>query len=329
MRKQADSKLKTLLEQIEEEALDSSSNLADVLRTCIAFGSRSGSETLRGWATHELKGYTGDVSLPDYRIIPAALAVDVRTAMQMVTGYQISTYDLPEPAKSTIKEEVRLSSPIAEIAEAIAGSRQNEDTICFGLPGGALLVKLMNAERRNRGQFDQVIDRVYYKCSVTSLVGVMDTVRTNLVELVAEMRSACSESSGTPSKDAADRAVQIVIYGGQPNVHVASHNTITGSQNVSLGSEEVQQSIVSLLPAVGDLEGLLDWLEVHGIPPVAIDELEKAIEADAAVGSAASTGPGDKVKTWIANATLKGTTAIGTGVSVELLVDAIKHFFGT
>lgn len=54
MRKQADPKLKTLLEQIEKEALESSSNLADVLPKCIAWGSRRGSEALREWATHEL-----------------------------------------------------------------------------------------------------------------------------------------------------------------------------------------------------------------------------------------------------------------------------------
>ena len=54
LRKQADPKLKTLLEQIAKEALESSSNLADVLPKCIAWGSRRGSEALREWATHEL-----------------------------------------------------------------------------------------------------------------------------------------------------------------------------------------------------------------------------------------------------------------------------------
>jgi hypothetical protein len=90
--------VKSLLQQIEDDALTSTPEIADVLRKCIALGSRSGGDALRRWATHELKGYDG-APLPQYRIIPAVLAVDVRAGIHQITGAQISVHQLPEPAR--------------------------------------------------------------------------------------------------------------------------------------------------------------------------------------------------------------------------------------
>jgi len=127
--------------------------------------------------------------LPDYRIIPAILAVDFRTVTHHVKEYQISPDSLPEPARSLVKEEVTLGGPIAEIIDAAEIARQEDGVVKFGLPGGSTLADLMNGLNSVNGGSRQVIDRVYYKCSATSLVGAIDAVRTTLVELVAEMRS--------------------------------------------------------------------------------------------------------------------------------------------
>ncbi|MGH2703434.1 MAG: hypothetical protein ACRDJ2_16895 [Actinomycetota bacterium] len=41
---------RSLLDQIEQDALNSDVNLADVLRKCIALGGHAGSEGVRAWA---------------------------------------------------------------------------------------------------------------------------------------------------------------------------------------------------------------------------------------------------------------------------------------
>lgn len=69
---------KTLLDEIEQDAVNDSVPVATALRKCVALGGRSGSEALRDWATRELEGYYGDVELPRYRVIPAQIQIDGR-----------------------------------------------------------------------------------------------------------------------------------------------------------------------------------------------------------------------------------------------------------
>ena len=67
---------KTLLEQIEDDALDSKKSVADALRKCIALGGRAGNEELREWASRELQGYEQPDDVPDYRIVAAPIVID-------------------------------------------------------------------------------------------------------------------------------------------------------------------------------------------------------------------------------------------------------------
>jgi hypothetical protein len=67
----------------------------------------------------------------------------------------------------------------------------------------------------------QTIERIYLRAAITSLVGVVDTVQTNLVELMAEMRAGVGKGNAIPDKDLADRAVNIVVYGTKNRVEVA------------------------------------------------------------------------------------------------------------
>ena len=60
-------KRSTLLEQIEQAALDDTADITGALRKCVALGGQSGSEELRTWATRELKGYNASDQLPEYR----------------------------------------------------------------------------------------------------------------------------------------------------------------------------------------------------------------------------------------------------------------------
>ena len=57
-------KRSTLLEQIEQAALDDTADITGALRKCVALGGQSGSEELRTWATRELKGYKHERPTP-------------------------------------------------------------------------------------------------------------------------------------------------------------------------------------------------------------------------------------------------------------------------
>lgn len=59
---------RSVLDEIERDALDSNVPVADTLRKVVALGGKVGSTELREWASRELRGYIGtDAELPGYR----------------------------------------------------------------------------------------------------------------------------------------------------------------------------------------------------------------------------------------------------------------------
>lgn len=91
------------------------------------------------------------------------------------------------------------------------GSARNEGgAVKLGLPKGQDVVRLMNHEMQRRGQGDQVI-RIYWAVSPVALEGVMDQIRTRLVELVAEMRAEMPEEADVPTADVATNAVNVIL----------------------------------------------------------------------------------------------------------------------
>ena len=58
----------TILEDIQNSAVDAKSDLATLLRQCKLLAARLGSEPLEHWVIWESNGYPGDVGVPKYRI---------------------------------------------------------------------------------------------------------------------------------------------------------------------------------------------------------------------------------------------------------------------
>lgn len=205
-----------LLDQIEQLALDDASDITGALRKCVALGGQSGSEELRAWATRELKGYADSDELPQYRTVAAPIALDGATFKAQITGQQIRPGALPDPMRDHIKEELPLRMPLAEILEAVKTADGN--VVRMGLPGGADIAALMNYETKQSDPYlVQQITRLYWEVHVSSLVRIVDVVRTTLVELVAEMRAGTPHDAD-PTKAVTDQAVSVAIYGDKNRV---------------------------------------------------------------------------------------------------------------
>jgi hypothetical protein len=133
-----------------------------------------------------------------------------------VTGEQISPSLLPDFAREHITEEQEMGNSIAEIADLVDHLRDaGESQAKLGLPGGADLVAIMNAQRS--GEYSR-IERIYKQVSVVALAGILHAVRTKLVELTAEIRVATGGAEVPPSAEAVDQAVSVVVYGRKPSV---------------------------------------------------------------------------------------------------------------
>ncbi len=60
----------TLLEDIQNSAVDTKSDLATLLRKCKILAARLGSQPLEDWVLWESNGYPDDVPVPKYRVWP-------------------------------------------------------------------------------------------------------------------------------------------------------------------------------------------------------------------------------------------------------------------
>jgi len=221
---------RSLIDEIERDALGDAP-LAGALRKLVALGGQAGSTELREWASRELRGYAdSDVDLPDYRRPAAVILVNAMNLRYQITGQQISPRMLPDGVREHVREEVPLTGPIGEIEAMLERARAEGGYIKLSLPGSQDVVALMNHE--NDAPFEQ-INAVYWNLAAPALSGVLDRVRTTLVELIAEMRAGMPEASETPSADVADQAVNVVVHGRSARVNV------TNAQASGDGSHQV------------------------------------------------------------------------------------------
>jgi hypothetical protein len=175
-------------------------------------GGDTHSTALRTWALHELQGYeNSDVPIPDYRRIPAPLMMDYAAGMGVVTGHQVSYFELPDFAQDALGNELRLGTGVHQIESLIASHRDR--TVPLGPSMAADLAQLMSQ------QLGRHITRLYWSVHVSALEGVLDQIRTRLVELL----SALPRAKQDPTPDQVDQVLQ----------HIPSIN-ITAGDNSSI-----------------------------------------------------------------------------------------------
>jgi hypothetical protein len=241
----------------------------DTLRKVIALGGRVGSPELREWASQELHGYVGsDVELPGYRKVAAVLAIDVLNPMgRIVTGQQISPLSLPEGIRDVIGEVVPLGQGIGEIEGMLESARAGDGVVKLAPPESQTLARIIEHEYEadHRGQH---IMAVYWPLGQVPLRGVLDRVRTTLVELVAEMRAGTSDAGELPSREVAAQAVNVAVYGNKARVNVASSQISGGgSHDVKVTQPadgrsiwvKVGAGVVGLATVVGALVAVATW----------------------------------------------------------------------
>jgi len=226
----------TLIGQIEQDALDDGISVATALRKCIVLGGKSDSERLRDWATRELQGYRGidHDDLPPYRIVAAPLMMDAMTVRAQITGQPFSPSALPEGIREHIKEEVPLREGVGQIEAML-----KQPKIMLSLPGASDIVRLMNHEI---GDPSQQITSVYWAIAPSVVEGVIDQIRTALVQLVAELRANMAGADGLPSAEAANEAVSVVVTGKRSRVHVTSAQAQGGGTATASADPQPEES---------------------------------------------------------------------------------------
>ena len=253
-----------LLDEIHDGALDSLTNLPDLLRKCIALGGETGSERLRDWARQELMGYGPGTEVPEYRKTTSLLYLDGATFRGLVRGQQVPLTMIPSGIRDKVRESmnnIEIRQPVAELVDIVESHRKRgEGSVKLAPPLVQELVTLINhelhaAERRNdpfpspvQLPPSQTVERVYWEIGINTFAAAIDAVRTALVQLVVEIR-AVAGGAGAPSRDAAEQAVDIALYGKARvrnlvinQVAAGGQGAVSGSGPVGIGSEPESRS---------------------------------------------------------------------------------------
>ena len=211
----------SLLAQIERDVL-STVAVADILRKCLVLGGRSGSQGLREWATHELKGYPEGVGLPEYRRIGAPILANATTGTAILTRYRLGAGALPEFVREEIDEIFEMRRGVGEIQAYIAGAR--DGSVNLSIPMAAEIARIIDSQSSNPRQH---IDSIYWSVSASALEGVLDHVRTILTEFVAELHPTALDDV-VPSASATDNAINIAVNGKRASILVSNVNAKSG-----------------------------------------------------------------------------------------------------
>jgi hypothetical protein len=219
-----------LLAEIERD-LAADKPMAGLLRKLILLGGQVRSRDLREWASKELRGYESVDDLPSYRSVAALIQMDAVTQWAQVKHQRVGISEFPEFAQEHIAERLHLTQGVGEI-EALIQSHKDKP-VQISLPGARELARIMQSDAGGGVH----IDSIYWTVTHSALEGVVDQIRTRLVELMAELRSLTPSNQLTPNSEQAEAAVNIVLRGMNQKVVFNTIHGSDGSTN-SIGSQQ-------------------------------------------------------------------------------------------
>jgi hypothetical protein len=298
-----------LLDDIIDLATDDKQSIAVLLRKCIILASQLKNERLKSWANKELNGYDPDDNLPPYRTLKTIAKGNFTGSFgRQLRGWQIPAAVLEEEHRRWATD-VSLVHPIGAYEDLSKGDGSVES------PWDPNLVLYYQQRIPLQGYY---LISAWQEIPTSAIVGMLDTVRTSVLNMALEIKSEIGETDADLKKIApqdakkVDQTVTTYIYGGSVNIS-------TGESAVNTATIQQQQNIVA-----GDWEHLAKVLRSSGVSEPELRELSKAVEEDGRT-------LGSKVKDWItktAPKVLSGGVKIGATVGQTLLLEYLKQYYG-
>jgi AbiTii len=303
----------TMLRQIQDAAVDSTVNLADLLRRCKLLGARLGSEEFKRWVDHELNGYVDRQVVPEYRVLRVnSFGHFVGAFGMQLPAAPIPPMTIPEKYRDMMRVH-KLAEPISSLIELLRGDGEDN----FRVPWSPDLVVVVGS-----GVYqDMTCLSAWMVIPRGSLAAIVDTVRTRILNFAIEI-----EATAPDAGEAASNTQPI------PKAHVSDvFNTIVlGSVgNLATGGHGFSQASAFEVRQ-GDVDSLKEALAALDIPMADISALERAI-ADDKTPATAGGKLGPRVARWLGHMVEKaaqGTLKIGVSVAGSVLTKAISKYLG-
>jgi AbiTii len=306
----------TLLEDIQNSAIDGKSDLAELLRKCKLLAARLGSKPLEDWLIWESNGYPETAPVPDYRI----WRLEVLGNFEGPFGSSIKNAPIPIGMIKFISEETKQQyerwacrQSIGSIQELLRKSDTDYLVVNTGHLAAVIGTKLYK---------DQMFNCVetWARSGRGHLVEVLNVVRNRIldfalaVEKEAPTAGEIQDETASQQIDSAkvNQIFNLTVFGGAAN--------IVGTAT---------DSLITFNIGTGDFSALEQLLIEKGVSPNDIANLKTALDSEPTPLKPEGFGP--KVSSWVGKMIAKaadGSWNIGIGAAGNLLAQAIAKYYG-
>lgn len=300
----------TLLKEIQNEAVDTKSDLGSLLRKCKLLAVRLCSNELEDWLLWESNGYPENIKVPDYRVW--RLELIGYFAGPFGSGLKnapIPLVRLPEKIRDDYKN-YQCRQSISSIEQLI----KSTDKGTLEVSTGDLAVLL--GKKVYKGLNCIQVRAVF---GISNLLELLNSVRNRILDFSLAIWKENPGAGESNLKSSAilepSKITQIfntTVYGGAANL---------------LGT--VSNSHLTFNIKDNDFESLEKALRQNLVSNIDIQELKKALKKDDPPKNANNFGP--LVSNWILgmkNKAAEGSWKIGIGVAGSLLAQAIAKYYG-
>lgn len=232
----------SLLREIQNDAVNSRVNVSDLLRKCKILAYRLGNEDFKRWVDFELNGYDSEDLLPDYRILyVGSKGYFVGSFGKNLSNADIPTHGLPDWLQE-ICTKANFSSPIATLESYTVNDKNGQLTQSWN--------SVILAKYGSNMYSDLNCIQAWKVIPVASVIGIIDTVKTKILNFVLEIEVINPEAgeaelnSNPIPQDKVSQIFNINISGNVQNL--ASGNSHSSfHQNASVG--QLPQEFITLI----------------------------------------------------------------------------------
>jgi hypothetical protein len=301
----------SLLREIQEAAIDNSTDLETLLRKCRVLAARLKNEEFKLWVQSELDGYPSGLEIPAYR------KFHCQCQGHFSGPFQSGLRNAPI-AESCIPKEFLKALTTVEIKQGVGSLKSlvgGEGSVLksdWAADACALLA--------DRFYENMNLMQAWMTLPKSSVIGILSTVRNRILNFAIEI-----EASNPDAGEAALGSTPVP----KETVSQIFNNYIYGNVGNVASGHEIQQTAVMNLQQ-GDFEGLSDFLREQGVEENDVVALKQAVKLDPQP-SPAHKNFGKNVSAWVGKMLQKsaeGTWKIGTTVAANLLTSAIKLYYG-
>jgi hypothetical protein len=299
----------TLLDTIIQGAVESSTPLPDLLRSCKVLAARLQNDQLLNWLNMELEGYPTVDLLPDYRCIKVQSYGNFYGAF----GLQLKNALIPP---STMPDEFHEGISNAYVYESVSAlesivKNNNGEQLKISWPADLI------AYYGDQIYQNMICLAAWRQISLSTLVGILDTIRSRLLNFALELEKidpqigSLEKNSRNIPPERVSQIVNTVIMGSVERVSIVDN------------SLNLQVEVTT-----GDIQSLKEYIIKNGVSNEDAQTLVILLEE---MKITRETGWSTSLNEWFSRMILKaasGSWEVGVAVAANVLTTAITKYLG-